>query len=713
MTMSEKIKEILQSPEVPDELKPENIPVLLQTKGKRKNKISMAVTGTVAAAAACTLIVTGLSFVTQENRKDAACNFTACDIAVQDNGDAAGESDSEDMKTESAESDSHVSAESAFVPIGSYEEIYKQIRENDKKQNFGDEFGSVNKGVDAAVPDGAVSEERNDITESFSTSVENETAGETDVYETLSQVEGIAEADIIKASAECVYYVTDGKLRYIPFDKNSGKFGDSEVVNISHEAGITSDMNAEAADMYLSGDILVVIGRVHEDYSKSFMYNTFLTGVFIFDVSGKSPEFVQSSFQTGIYSSSRMKDNILYLITNQSTSYGMIVDEVKYEEYIPRMGNTPDTMECLPCESIYVPRDQNSEYFSGAYTNISAIDINDTSKAVSSISVVGWSGEIYCSADNIYIAASDYSSGGINTVITRFTLENNVIAPACSGTVNGYVLNQFSMDEYNGYLRIAATSYNDESYEPVNNVYVLDMDMNVVGSVTGFAETETVKSVSFNGDTGYVVTYEQTDPLFAIDLSDPFNPYITDEFKITGYSSFLRKWSDDLLLGFGIDADEDAYEVGVKLVMFDVSDSGELKECGYYAVSGENAHGIESPAVYNRKALLLSPEKNIIGFPVNDYSGYYKEPENVYFDDIEDYSTTENGYQLNPLFTYRIFSYENGQFTEKKVVQSTNGGYSGFERGIYIGDYICIFSNHEGVCVDINNLEETDRVTFD
>ena len=708
--MSEKIKDILQMPEVPDELKPENIPVLLEAKGKRKNKIRIAVTGTIAAAAACTLIAAGLSSVTQGNRNDAASNFTACDIGVQENGQVAGEAGAEDMKTESTVSDSPVSAESAFVPIGSYEEIYKQIRENKKEYYFTDDFESVNKGVDAAVPDGVVSEERNDFTES---GVENETVQENDVYDTLSQVEGIAEADIIKASAECVYYVTDGNLRYIPFDRNSGKFGESEVVNINQEAGITSDMNAEAADMYLSGDILVVIGHVNQDYRKSFMYNNFLTGVFIFDVSGKSPEFVRSSFQTGIYSSSRMKDDILYLMTNQSTGYGMITDEVKYEEYIPRMGDTPDTMECLPCESIYVPRDQNSGDFSGSYTNISAIDINDTSQSVSSISVAGWSGEIYCSADNIYIAASDYSSGEINTVITRFTLENNVIAPVGSGTVNGYVLNQFSMDEYNGYFRIAATSYNDESYEPVNNVYVLDMDMNVVGSVTGFAETETVKSVSFNGDTGYVVTYEQTDPLFAIDLSDPFNPYITDEFKITGYSSFLRKWSDNLLFGFGIEADEDAYEVGVKLVMFDVSDSGELKECGYYAVSGENAHGIESPAVYNRKALLLSPEKNIIGFPVNDYSGYYKEPENVYFDDIEDYSTSENGYQLNPLFTYRIFSYENGEFTERKVVQSSSDGYTGFERGIYIGDYICIFSQHEGVSVDMNTLEEKDRVIFD
>lgn len=708
--MSEKIKDILQMPEVPDELKPENIPVLLEAKGKRKKKIRIAVTGTIAAAAACTLIAAGLSSVTQGNRNDAASNFTACDIGVQENGDAACEAGAEDTKTESTVSDSPVSAESAFVPIGSYEEIYRQIRENKKEYYFTDDFESVNKGIDAAVPDGVVSEERNDFTES---GVENETVQENDVYDTLSQVEGIAEADIIKASAECVYYVTDGNLRYIPFDKNSGKFGESEVVNINQEAGITSDMNAEAADMYLSGDILVVIGRVNQDYRKSFMYNNFLTGVFIFDVSGKSPEFVRSSFQTGIYSSSRMKDDILYLITNQSTGYGMITDEVKYEEYIPRMGDTPDTMECLPCESIYVPRDQNSGDFSGSYTNISAIDINDTSQSVSSISVAGWSGEIYCSADNIYIAASDYSSGEINTVITRFTLENNVIAPVGSGTVNGYVLNQFSMDEYNGYFRIAATSYNDESYEPVNNVYVLDMDMNVVGSVTGFAETETVKSVSFNGDTGYVVTYEQTDPLFAIDLSDPFNPYITDEFKITGYSSFLRKWSDNLLFGFGIEADEDAYEVGVKLVMFDVSDSGELKECGYYAVSGENAHGIESPAVYNRKALLLSPEKNIIGFPVNDYSGYYKEPENVYFDDIEDYSTSENGYQLNPLFTYRIFSYENGEFTERKVVQSSGDGYTGFERGIYIGDYICIFSQHEGVSVDMNTLEEKDRVIFD
>lgn len=98
--MSEKIKDILQMPEVPDELKPENIPVLLEAKGKRKKKIRIAVTGTIAAAAACTLIAAGLSSVTQGNRNDAASNFTACDIGVQENGDAAGAADEEEMKAE-------------------------------------------------------------------------------------------------------------------------------------------------------------------------------------------------------------------------------------------------------------------------------------------------------------------------------------------------------------------------------------------------------------------------------------------------------------------------------------------------------------------------------------------------------------------------------------------------------------------------------------
>lgn len=729
MTMSDKIKETLNAPEVPDELRPENIPSLIENRGKKRKNITRIITGTVSAAAVCTLVIAGSAAVNSgKNNADNTFNFAA------PAEDMKSEESAECNESETAASDSEsflTAGEVAFVPIESYDVICEQMKKNHRKNIYLN--GEVNK--DYAVPDTIVGEEDtsaavpeaeggydNINSPVFTEQGDTDSSDTPDVYDTLSQVEGIAEADIIKANSECVYYVVNGNLRYIPFDSKSGKFGECEYADIVSMSGMSSDDGINIVDMYLSGDRLSVICSV---YAKSTM-DAAVTGVYTFDTSDAAPVFLQSSFQTGWYSSSRMKDGILYLITNQDTWYGSVVNENEYSEYIPCSGNSVDDLECLPCENIYQPRDWDSTSDYISYINISAIDTSDTSQPVSAISVAGFSGDIYCSYDNIYTAGISYADGSEDTVVTRFTLENNEISPVASGRVSGYVHDQFSMDEYNGYFRIATTSYpsvhvyeddeesyavDDGSYEPVNNVYVLDMGMNIVGSITGFAETETVKSVSFNGDTGYVVTYEQTDPLFAIDLSDPQAPVITDEFKITGYSSFLRKWDDDHLFGFGIDATEDAYEVGVKLVMFNVSDGDDLKECGYYAISGENAHGVESPAVYDRKALLFSPQKNIIGFPVYDYSGYYKKKEydDIYFSDIENYDPYDS-YPTHPEYTYRIISYEDGEFKEKKIVNARGNANAGFERGLYIGDYICIFSANEAVSVNISTLEETDRI---
>ena len=227
---------------------------------------------------------------------------------------------------------------------------------------------------------------------------------------------------------------------------------------------------------------------------------------------------------------------------------------------------------------------------------------------------------------------------------------------------------------------------------------MLDLDLNVVGSVSDFGINETIKSVNFNGDMAYVVTYEQTDPLFAIDLSNPQEPTILDEFKILGYSSYMQKWSDSLLLGFGINADENGVQNGVKLVMFDNSDPNNLAEVGTYIIdnSDENTW-IRSEAIWNRKALLIAPEKNIIGLPVTENRWSMEEDDS--------YLTTK----------FMFFSYENGQFSPIGEISDTLVNYvdeAGFRRAIYIGDYVYVLSCNKFVSADIGSFSEKKTVEF-
>lgn len=704
MAMSEKIKNILSSPEVPEKLHPENIPDLIENSNVRKRKIRHTARY-VSAIAACAVIVTGSVLLLPDNAKSSTNLSFKSEDAVQSIDtvyDFAGPEENND----SCETNIYAN-ELAFVPVGSYETIYKQMKKNsdnyikDEEYYFAENEVIINKNETFTETDGS---DNSDDNYNVNTS---QTSQETDVYETLSQVEGIAEADIIKANANCVYFVNGKMLAYIPFDSKSGKFGECSYIDISEIS--EKDGNVTVKDMYISENRLTVIAEIMKYPEERGYYCSadIITGVFIFDISENTPVLLESSFQSGDYSSSRMKDDILYLITNQTTYFGSAVSEENYEDYIPCFGNDIDEMKCLETNCIYIPVEWENKTPDVQFVNISGIDIYSPSEPVSAISVAGYTGQIYCSNENLYLTQQNWDEK-YTTSITRFAFENGVIAPQASGDIDGYILNQFSMDEWNGYFRAASTSYDysrlDDtvSTEPVNNLYVLDMDMNIVGSITGFAETETIKSVTFNGNIGYVVTYERTDPLFAIDLSNPYSPVITDEFKISGYSSFLRKWSDDKLLGFGVDADDNAIEVGVKLVMFDTSDSGELKECGFYSISKDMNNEIYSNAVYDRKSLLLDSSKNLIGFPITCFNY------NNYYDDDEFYSTLEHEQ------TYRIFSYDNGEFTEQCVIKSSSDNcYDAFVRGIYIGDYICVFSTNEAVSVNMKTFEETDRIKFD
>ena len=205
------------------------------------------------------------------------------------------------------------------------------------------------------------------------------------------------------------------------------------------------------------------------------------------------------------------------------------------------------------------------------------------------------------------------------TDIYRFAINDGAIAENRAGVVPGYILNQFSMDESNGYFRIATTTgdaWQSGEYTSMNNVYVLDSNLAVAGKIEGLATRETIKSVRFLGSKAYLVTFRTVDPLFVLDLSDPKNPVVKGELKIPGYSEYLHPISDTLVLGFGKDAiavGDMAYYLGMKVSVFDVSDVSNPKEISSIIIGDR---GTSSEVSYNHKALLYSAEENIIGFPI-------------------------------------------------------------------------------------------------
>jgi uncharacterized secreted protein with C-terminal beta-propeller domain len=233
------------------------------------------------------------------------------------------------------------------------------------------------------------------------------------------------------------------------------------------------------------------------------------------------------------------------------------------------------------------------------------------------------------------------------------------LAVAATGEVPGTLLNQFSMDEYEGNLRVAVTV--DDGWggaESANDVYVLSSALTTIGSIKDLGLTERVYSVRFMGDTGYLVTFRQTDPFYVLDLTTPTNPKVTGELKIPGYSAYLESLGNDLVLGVGREGS------GVKLSIFDVSNPAKPVEKSKYQLK-DGWTEVEN----NHHAFLRDADNELFFIPGG-----------------------EGGY---------IFSYKNGSLTLEKAF----AGY-GVKRAVYLDDYFYIVSDETVRVFKIGTWEE-------
>ena len=220
------------------------------------------------------------------------------------------------------------------------------------------------------------------------------------------------------------------------------------------------------------------------------------------------------------------------------------------------------------------------------------------------------------------------------TIIHRISISNGQIEYIAQGDVPGFVNNQFSLSEYNQNLRISTTLQGwmlrgyFSNIESQNNVYILDMNLDIVGSVEDLASGEQIYATRFIGDTCYLVTYRQIDPFFVIDLSDPTNPEVLGELKIPGFSTYLHPYDDNHIIGIGRNGSN------VKISLFDVTDtSNPLELSNYEIINSNNEWGwSESTALYEHKAFLFDKEKNLLVIPAGIY---YKQSAYVFDVSVE------------------------------------------------------------------------------
>jgi len=377
-----------------------------------------------------------------------------------------------------------------------------------------------------------------------------------------------------------------------------------------------------------------------------YMFERPKTIVTILDVSDRAaPVVLSKTAFDGTQSSSRLIDGVLHLIVSNYQSY--------YYDVFPRLGSPDldasieDTAAVLPkythvaadgtensgnvvtWETMYRPEDPDGF---GVVTVIS-LDVDDNA-SFTSIGVAAEPGLVYSSTGALYLTDTAYNfSGGQRetTDIYKFTYEGRGATAAATGSVPGRVLNQYSMGEYEGKLRLASTI--GAQWGPFgqvspssNNVYVLGQDeasLDVIGSVTGIAPGETIQSARFMGPRGYVVTFLQKDPLFTLDLADPTNPQIVGELEVPGFSTFIVPMDDNHLLTIGqyVPPPGEFGASGVQLSIYDITDFSKPTVLSN-VVLGQDT-GAWSEAIGDPKAFTYYADRGLVALPLSIYEGYY------------------------------------------------------------------------------------------
>lgn len=493
-----------------------------------------------------------------------------------------------------------------------------------------------------------------------------------DSSKTNVQVEGIDEGDLVKTDGEYIYSVSANRLHiYKTHDGTADRVCSLDLAAVCGES-------FAAYELYLEGDSIAITGSESGDGA---YLPAGRTSVYVFDATARSaPKLVGHASQDGYPVSSRLYDGKLYLISAYYV-YGDI-SESDPAGYIPKIAQNGEEA-LMPCDCICIIPGETE----AAYCVTAAYDVH-TAENLCGISILGGGDTVSMSRSNLYVAASRYEEKTLksyteeqyyveeaetdaSTVICRISLDG--LKENGSVTVPGTLDGQFAIDEYEGMLRTVTCNdrqrykvYTDTKRGFVNYewdgeqssetaLYVFDKDLKPLSSIEGLAKGEYVRSVRFDGDYAYFCTFRQVDPLFAVCLSNPNDPKILSEYKISGFSEYLHPWTDGRLLGLGNEADEGSDEAritGLKLVMFDVSDKADVSAKHTLLIEGRY-----SESLYDHNALLISPELGIVGFAVDG--------------------------------EYCLYSYSDEAGFEKKLSVPLGDAPYGV-RGVYIGDWLYV-----------------------
>lgn len=446
----------------------------------------------------------------------------------------------------------------------------------------------------------------------------SDSANRSDFSQTNIQVDGIDEGDIIKTDGKNIYIASSNKIAIISADDGNMEVKDSIILS----------QNSNVSEIYIDDGRIIVIGTRSEIVNKqpssdnepeinvrkssdSSLYrrNKLFSFVNVYDTSNN--KLIKNYEIEGNLTSSRKNNKYVYIISGYYAYEDNIIP--LYSDAAIGIENQKINIDNI----MYTPNKTNTNYLT-----VSVVDIKDPSVKTEYISILGSGYNTYMNQNSLYITGYDYNNNTPQTSIIKFNINKNSVSYAASANVKGNILNQFSLDEYNGNLRIATTAQNSKG--STNNLFVLDKNLYEIGKIENLANGERIYAVRFMGDKGYIVTFKNIDPLFVADLSIPSSPKITGELKVPGFSNYLHPVYENILLGIGSDTENlykknkageeivvNTIQGGIKLSLFDVSDMGKPKEIDSLVLGSSGSY---TEATYNHKAVMYKLQDGLVGF---------------------------------------------------------------------------------------------------
>ena len=489
------------------------------------------------------------------------------------------------------------------------------------------------------------------------------------------QVAGVDEADIVKTDGEYLYVVSSNNVYIL-------KAYPPKQAEVLSKITLNETYNV---NIYVNRDKLAVLGNHFAPTGTYYTY-TGIASINVYNISDRtSPVLTRNLSLNGTLSGSRMIGNYIYATVNQLAvqSNNSKTDFV----ILPKISLGDAVKEVQATEIRYINVPDVSYYF----TTVIAVNvINDVQEPTYETFLTGSTACMYVSQSNMYLAvpntsvwllSTEISGTRDKTFIYRVKLDEEKIVCEAEGSVSGYVLNQFSMDEYNGFFRMATTKWTNAGSQ--NNLFVLNMSLNIVGELPNLAPGERIYSARFMSDRCYLVTFKQVDPFFVIDLTNPTEPEVLGYLKIPGFSGYLHPYDENHIIGIG------KQDNNVKLSLFNVTNVTAPTETAKFIVSG---YWSDSAVLTDHKAFLFDKSKQLLALPVS-----------ISFMDSQYY--TKNYWQGAYVFDITL---SDGFVLRGNVTHQENsvGGWESdyrVKRALYIENVLYTMSDKK---IKMNNLED-------